>query len=260
MNGEKRYFSIFFKTCSMESRAFIRYPFGVFWNIIFYSGLLMFFLYSDTGISFTEKYQYADYKALFLMGYLAWIYAAAAVSELSCTILEEIKQGTFYQLCSSSYPLTFLLAGKIVVKLLIQTAVAITIFMLGIIFGEIKMCFSWQLLVAFFICILGMYGIGMGLAGLTIYYKRTHSIISMLQIALLFVTDTLPSSIFSQKVSAFVPLTICNTVTRKFLAGQSVRGDMIYFFLISGIWLLTGSFLLKYFYNKARKKGNLLFY
>lgn len=57
---------------------------------------------------------------------------------------------------------------------------------------------------------LGMYGIGLIVAGIAIYFKRTGTIVFLIQTALLFVTDTVPTSDAILKITHYIPLTRCN--------------------------------------------------
>lgn len=163
----------------MELKATIRYSFGFVSDIAIYGALLVAFMVSDTGQSLGEKYGYADYKVLFLIGYLAWLYAVTAVSALSQLVTAEMKQGTFYRLCNAKYPLPILLGGKMIAQFVVQSGIILV------------------LLVA---------------------------------------------------------------VMRKVIAGQSYGGELVFLVFLSFICLMIGICVLHFFYNKARRKGNLLFY
>lgn len=244
----------------IELKATIRYSFGFVSDIVIYGALLAAFMVSDTGQSFGEKYGYADYKVLFLIGYLAWLYAVTAVSALSQLVTAEMKQGTFYRLCNAKYPLPILLGGKMVAQFVMQSGIILILLLAVVLVAKVTFPFSVMLLLAMIISTIGMYGIGMALAGLTIYYKKTGRIIYIVQLGLLFMTDTLPTSGMVAGITAILPLTTCNAVMRKVIAGQSYREELIFLVCISVASLMIGIGVLQFFYNKARRKGNLLFY
>lgn len=249
-----------YQNFSIEWKSTIRYAFGFVSDIVIYGALLVVFMVSDTGQSFGEEYHYADYKVLFLIGYLAWLYAVTAVCSLSRLVTTEIKQGTFYRLCNAKYPLAILLSGKMIAQFVIQSGIVVGLLLAVGVIGKVRFPFSLVLIAVMIISTIGMYGIGMALSGLTIYYKKTGSIIYLVQLGLLFMTDTLPTSDIVAGVTTILPLTTCNAVMRKVIAGQAYWTEMIFLIFISVICLVLGMGVLQFFYNKARRKGNLLFY
>ena len=71
---------------------------------------------------------------------------------------------------------------------------------------------------------LGMYGIGLIVAGIAIYFKRTGTIVFLIQTALLFVTDTVPTSDAILKITHYIPLTRCNEILRQIAVGGEYTG------------------------------------
>ncbi len=68
-----------------------------------------------------------------------------------------------------------------------------------------------------------MYGIGLIVAGIAIYFKRTGTIVFLIQTALLFVTDTVPTSDAILKITHYIPLTRCNEILRQIAVGGEYR-------------------------------------
>lgn len=64
----------------MELSGALRYRFGILSDIVIYSVLLVFFLSSGTGQSYSDAYGYNNYHELLIAGYLAWFYAVSAIS------------------------------------------------------------------------------------------------------------------------------------------------------------------------------------
>ena len=96
---------------------------GVFSNIIVFSLLLAVFLFTDSGKSYSEVYDYSNYKEFIVIGYMAWMYAISAISSISQIVGEELRGGTFYKKYNSKYPLQLLLLGRLVASLLIELVV-----------------------------------------------------------------------------------------------------------------------------------------
>lgn len=244
----------------IELKSTIRYSFGFVSDVVIYGALLATFMLSDTGQSFGDRYACGNYKVLFLMGYLAWLYAVTAVSSLSQIVTAELKQGTFYRLCNAQYPLAVLLGGKMLGQFIVKSGIVVILILGAVLIGKAVLPFSSMLIITVIISTIGMYGIGMVLAGLTIYYKRTGTIIYMVQVGLLLFTDTLPTSAIVARVTAILPLTTCNEVMRKIIAGQQFGEELSILLFTSAIYLVIGVGVLQFFYKKSRKRGNLLFY
>ena len=92
----------------MDLHRTFRYHFGLITDIIVYFGLFTVFMITDSGMSYGEQYGYANYKGLILLGYIAWIYAVSAISNIANSVHNEAAQGILYKKISSKYPLQIL--------------------------------------------------------------------------------------------------------------------------------------------------------
>ena len=100
-----------------------------------------------------------------------------------------------------------------------------------------------------------MYGIGLIVAGIAIYFKRTGTIVFLIQTALLFVTDTVPTSDAILKITHYIPLTRCNEILRQIAVGGEYTG------MLPGLCIVViGSVFFDVMLKQAKKRGNLLFY
>lgn len=247
----------------MELISTIRYRFDILSDVVVYSVLLVFFLLSGTGKSFGDSYHYKSYQTLLVAGYIAWMYAVTAVSSISRIVTDELKQGTFYRKYNADYPMQFLLFGRMAATLLRQSIVLLVLLIVARVAGGIAIGFHPALILAIGIGTLGMYGLGLIVAGFVLYYKKTGALLLVIQLCLLFVTDTLPTSKAVSTVTGIIPLTACNRLIRQILAGGSTTACIAHFgllLLLSAIFLLTGILVFSTFLHRARQKGNLLFY
>lgn len=244
----------------MDLRSTIRYRFGVISDLLIYSSILMFFLLSNSGQSYAEIYTNVDYKILIVIGYLAWMYAVTAITSVSQIVTGEIKQGTFYKKYNSKYPLQILMFGRVIAALLIQSIVMFVIIIISILVGNVQMVFNPIIIPSIIISTIGMYGIGLILAGMSIFYKRIGAINYLVQLFLLFITDTLPMNEGVSTISKILPLTSCNLIIKKCLNKQNYGSDFFFLCVTSAICVLLGCIIFRYFLSKARRKGNLLFY
>ena len=132
---------------------------------------------------------------------------------------------------------------------------AITHFIFGVNYSV-----NGTIIAALFICTLGMYGIGLIIAGLSLYYKRIGSIVLLVQLFLLFVTDTLPTSSAIRQITQVIPLTACNRVVRNSYVKDSAGTDFLLLCVYSAVWFLIGYAVFEIFIRRAKEKGNLLLY
>ena len=107
---------------------------------------------------------------------------------------------------------------------------------------------------------LGMYGIGLIVAGIAIYFKRTGTIVFLIQTALLFVTDTVPTSDAILKITHYIPLTRCNEILRQIAVGGEYTAMLPGLCIVALVWLVIGSVFFDVMLKQAKKRGNLLFY
>lgn len=244
----------------MDISSTLRYRFGIITDILIYSGLLIFFLMSNSGKTYQDTYHYENYKELLVIGYLAWIYAVTAITSISQIVSGELRQGTFYKKYNSIYPLQVLLLGRMTAALLIQSIVVVIVVLAAIVFGNITISIQPFVILPIVISTIGMYGIGLIVAGMSIFHKRTGSILYIIQLCLLFITDTIPTAEGITSITLILPLTLCNTVIRKAIAGISFMGDFIKLFVSALFFLILGIVIFHLYLKKAREKGNLLFY
>lgn len=244
----------------MDVKGTLRYRFGLMTDVVIFSVLLGIFLVTDSGHSFSETYNHANYKELLVIGYMAWIYSVTAISSISQIVSGELRLGTFYKKYNSKYPLQILLFGRMIASLIVETIVVIVLLLLAAFLWKIEMTFSPVIILAICISTVGMYGIGLVIAGLAVFFKRTGSIIFLIQMGLLFVTDTVPATEGILSYSKYLPLTSCNMIMKAVLSGEPYREYMWMLLITTAAFLCIGIVVFNIFLKKARKKGNLLFY
>lgn len=237
-----------------------RYRFGMITDFIVYFVLFMILMVTDAGTSYIDTYGYENYKSMLLIGYISWMYAISAISDVSGAMGMELGQGTLYKKLSSKFSLQFLYWGVFISGVLLETITIVLVVLISKIFWNIDFTFHPYYIIPLFIGTVGMYGIGLIVAGLRIYYKKIGSVIFLIQTALLFITDTVPTDTSILNITKMIPLTRSNEVLKCMMTGQHWIGKMVTLVLFSIIWLLVGSKLFMMLLNRAKKKGNLLFY
>lgn len=238
----------------------IRYKMGFISDILIFTIFLSIFLLTDTGVSLSSKYPTDNYKALLLLGYIAWSFSVSAISSTSSQIGNELQRGTFYLKFNCKYPLQILYIGDLFSSLFIHTIIVIIYTLLAKIIFHIQIFFNLEIIIAILICMIGMYGIGLILASLSLYFKQIGAINFLVQMLLLFITDTVPSNTNILYISKILPLTLCNNVIRSIFSGSENFHSIITLLFSSIAFFFIGFFCFGFFLNKSRKKGNLLFY
>ncbi len=188
------------------------------------------------------------------------MYAVTAITSISQIVSGEMKQGTFYKKYNAKYPLQILLFGRLVAALVVQSIVMLAVIIIAMLIGNVSMIWEPVIIVAIVISTVGMYGIGLILAGMSIFYKKIGAFNYLIQLFLLFITDTLPTSENISSISKILPLTSCNFIIKKALDQQNYIDEFVLLCISSLVFLFIGYMIFEYFLLKARKKGNLLFY
>ena len=203
---------MFWYEIKMDFLRSIRYRFGMISDLLVYFALFTVFMVTDSGNSYAQTYHYGNYKELVLLGYVAWIYAISAISNVAGSLQSELTHGTLYKKVSSKYPLQYLFGGLYVSSVLLETITIVIVVIISKFVWGIEFSFHPAFLVPILLESLGMYGIGLIVAGIAIYFKRTGTIVFLIQTALLFVTDTVPTSDAILKITHYIPLRIFHSL------------------------------------------------
>nr|WP_294468751.1 ABC transporter permease [uncultured Sellimonas sp.] len=246
--------------CKMDVLRTFRYKMGLVSDLVIYTLLLCFFFWSNTGQSFQAQYGIDNYQALLLFGYIAWTFSVTAISTIASQLLTELQRGTLFFKLHSRLPLQILYLGDLLSSVLVQTIVVIIYSLITFFIFHVHYVITLPIIATFFISVLGMYGIGLMIAGLSLYYKRIGAVVLLVQLFLLFVTDTIPTSSVITGISRVLPLTMCNTVIRNSLLHRELGTTFLLLCVVSLLWFLVGYLMFDRFMNRARKKGNLLLY
>lgn len=244
----------------MDLASTVRYRFGFISDTAIFTVFLAFLMLSNSGASLAEKYGYADYKGLLLYGYIAWMLSVAAISTASSEIQNELQRGTFYMKMNARYPIVVLYMGKLIASILVQIAITVLIAALAHAVWEVRLQFDPVILLALLIGTFGMFGIGLLIAGVALLHKRAGALTMIVQMLLLFITDTLPTSDVLSRITRVLPLTSANEVIRTSLAGGFDARSLIVLVACSALWLLLGTVAFNLFLKRAKRNGNLLMY
>ena len=250
----------FWYQIKLELKSAMRYKFAFFSDIAVFSVILIFFFLSSTGSSFSDKYSGADSKELLLEGYIMWTFASAAISTMATGLNTEARNGTLPMFLHSKTPVEILLFAKLISSQIVQIVIILVLSIISRLLFHVQLSFNSKMIIPFLINLVGMYGIGMILCGVSLFFKKTGALTLLVQLVTLFVTDTLPSSDAILKITRYIPLTISNEISRLIISSKSYYSTAVTGIIVSVIWVVVGIITFRIFYEKSKIKGNLLFY
>ncbi len=244
----------------MDLVSSVRYRFGFISDMVVFTVFLSFLMLTNSGVSLADRYAYSNYKALLLYGYIAWMLAIAAISTASNEIKNELQRGTFYLKLNSKYSVIVLYLGKLIATIIIQIFISIGIAIIARLLWNISLIFNFTIVIVLIVSTFGMFGIGLLIAGIQLLYKRTGAITLIVQMGLLFITDTLPTNEYLIHITKMLPLTLCNEIIRNQVVKTVDLYTIISLIVSSCIWLGIGIAFFQMCLKKAKKKGTLLMY
>lgn len=251
---------IFYKTILMDLKSTFRYRFGIVTDILTMTLLLSFFFISDTGSSLENTYGFSNPKSLLLLGYILWNISVSIISTLSNEINIEARNGTLPNLFYSKAPIELILFARTISALLVNIIVILVMVLFSNLIFGVKLDFSFEIIPPILICIVGMFGLGLTISGISVYFKKVGSLVLLIQIGMLFVTDTLYVEDGISQISRFIPLTHGNDILRKIASGISYGDTLTSLIIMSFLWLVIGIVSLRFFINRAKSKGNLVMF
>lgn len=206
-----------------------------------------------------------DSIAFTLVGFCLWTYAAFAIGNMSFALREEQQQGTVEQMCMGATPFSALLFGRTLSNFIWTTAIVLV----G--GGSIALGFQLELgltpsvIPVLILALVGLYGLGFLIGGLTLLFKNILSLSNMMQNLLLFLNGAIvPVTAFPNwmtQVTRVLPTTLSIEVVRMItLDGQSLldawnAGLLPLLALHSTTWFVVGLALFAVADRAARKRG-----
>ncbi len=256
------YLRVIFAEIKREIKEALTYRVGILSDIAVFSVLILSLLFFRTGSSLEDYYGgAADAKSLLLVGYLFWVFSIYAINSTSSEIHHEALRGTLEQKFMAVVPIGLLFLGKMLSGLLISTVIIASVTVLVLLLTDITLKITGLSLVLLGINLVGMYGLGLIFGSIALKVKKIGRLTFILQILLMFLTDTLTKTSFSDGLGKVIPLTNGINLARQSVSGLLVaKTDLIFFIVDSLIWLLLGVFIFSYAEKKVRREGALNFY
>lgn len=205
-------------------------------------------------------------QLLVMVGWLTYMVASDCMAELPGMITDETESGTLEQLCITPISLWKLLFIRSLVFFF--GAGAKGLLMAVVLFFFVSpQPFNPALLLLFFTCLLGAYGMGFLFAGLALVLKQVSSLTGLVFSLMIFTTGAfvgLEKLGWVESVFRIIfPLTWGISLMRSLLTNRasllslSQSGSLIGIILHSIVYLAVGLGVFWWGYRKARSKGSL---
>lgn len=168
-------------------KAYCTYRFAFFSDLGIFTILFGGILFARFGSLNASAYirEGVNEGGLFLMGYLLWQYASAAISSAGNMVRNECMAGTIQHKLMSDVPLSVLFFSNYISMIVTQTMVVLALCLFARFAIGIQMVFSVFNILVMLIALVGMFAIGMMVGGAALKVKRTGSLVNIIQILLL---------------------------------------------------------------------------
>ena len=202
-----------------------------------------------------------------LLGFLVWYYAAFAISSMSGGLMDEASIGTLEQLYMSPVPTWLVFLGQVIATFARGTALVAIVGVILLMILPVTLPLEFAALPPFALTMIGLFGFGYAIGGLTLVYKQISSIGGLLTNVLLFLNGALlPVHHFPawlETIAVFLPTTQGIIVLRKVVIdGASLTavwedGSMVFLAVQSVLYLAAGWALFNVGERVAKRRGTL---
>jgi ABC-2 type transport system permease protein len=202
-----------------------------------------------------------------LLGYLLWFYTMKLITGMSYNLRDEMQTGTLEQMYMSPAPAGSLLLGQSVARLISTTATTIPLTLVLILLLDIEIPLRPAGLPVFAITVLGLFGFGFLIGGVSLVFKHAQAFADLVQYMMIFLNGALiPVERFPDWLAIFakmLPATQGIVVLRQaVLEGYSlgelwVGGSLMWLTLHSLVVFLGGWFVFRRCEQIARRQGSL---
>ena len=202
-----------------------------------------------------------------LIGFLVWYYAAFAISSMSGGLMDEASTGTLEQLYMSPVPTWLVFLGQVIATFMRGTALVAIVGVILLMLLPVTLPLEMSALLPFALTMVGLFGFGYAIGGLTLVYKQISSVGGLLTNVLLFLNGALlPVHHFPawlETFARFLPTTQGIIVLRKVviddmpLTAVWEDGSMVFLAVQSVLYLVAGWALFNVGERVAKRRGTL---
>lgn len=260
----RQIFTIMCLEMRLSIKEMLRYKISVLSDFIVFTLLYIGIFFMDFSSGFMDYYliDESSSKLLILVGYIFWQMNSLAIGCTATGIRSDALRGILEMRMQSKFPVPLLLGAQLIVSILFECITFVGVFIFSCLtldtnFSDISVIF-----VAFLLCapsVLGSFGIGLILGGVTLIEKSVGQFLFLIQTALLFISNSLSPT--RGLYGYILPFTYGVEMTRNIYLGQmnSVLSIFAYL-LINLIWLSVGIVVFNLLLQKVRKRASFTSY
>lgn len=203
---------------------------------------------------------FGDTLSSIVVAYAVWSFAVGAYQNLVNAIVMEAQQGTLEQLAMSPFGLVRVLFGHVAAGLVFNFGVVTVLLLLMMsVSGQWLNIDLLSVVPLAFVTVIGIVGVGFGIGGLAVVFKRIQS---ALQIALVVLIALVAVPAESVPAVKYFPLAWGTTLLRRVMVdGASILsmppGDLLFLLANSAGWLALGVGVFKILEGVARDRALL---
>lgn len=228
-------------------------------DIFIFATVLFCTLITGLDISYANSYgiDIKSGKMLVIIGFIFWQISTTALGWSSANIRGQSLSGTLELKMQSKYPAELLIFIEMLTYLIVSFLSFFIIFIVFILIIKGSPKDILYILASYLVAIpalLGMYGMGLFLGGISLVEKEVGSLVFILQSALIFLSDliTVKSRLFN-----IVPFNAGIKILRKMYLGQAIEGYIIGdYFIVNILWLILGVIFFRHLLKKVRTNGS----
>ena len=248
----------------------------VFWTIFPIFWFIPFLLQGQAFVGGLQSPEFAElagtpnFVAFVILGGILNSYVLTSLYGVGESMRREAYRGTLDYLLSSPCNKAFILIGKAMSQSISSTLYTITQLAVCIIFFgiEITLGVIMPVLLIIILLILGLYGIALMLAALSLRYKQAHDLAHTLENVFYvfspvrYPVQSLPS--WAQMVSAILPLTYALIAVRSLMLLKynvtAVYYEILALFIIDVAAIFLGFYLFNWMEERTKKSGTISHY
>ena len=130
-----------------------------------------------------------------LLGYMVWFFGLKAIEHMAFMLSEEARAGTLEQMYMTTAPMGLVMLGRSLGTLAVAAVQAAIIGGAIVLLLHLPVAFDPPVVIAaapvFALTMVGLFGFGFVVAGLTIVFKQIGTVVNMIQNLLLFLSGAL---------------------------------------------------------------------
>lgn len=205
--------------------------------------------------------QFGDKLDSVIVGYLLWSLSIFVITDIAGTLQSEAQTGTLEQLFLTSFGARTLFLVRAIADLAIQLILLGVILLIIMVLTGRYLSFPIVLVLPLATVLMGSYGLGFIMGGISLLFKRIQQILAIFQFALLFLL-TAPTEEWTgigHIVGYFLPMSPGAGLLRNLMARESGLDAMALAIALvnGGVYLAIGLVLFGWAERETKRRGKL---